>query len=129
MEITPEILQQMIRKEIKNISLKEDTPQITRQDIKKAEKIRKSEDGQEIFAKLEKDPKVQEAIKEILPVLESSPLKIAHLGSALLGTDSGKALVEAIGLNPATTALVESGLGLPLASGYIINKIKINSLE
>lgn len=77
MKLTKSRLQQIIKEELEKISLEEEIPQIKPEDIKKGQKLAKSKVGQSIFAELEKDPRVKDALKDVLAAVELNEAEAA----------------------------------------------------
>ena len=151
MKLTTAKLKQIIKEELDSV-INEAQPQISDEDIKAGEALAKSPLGQQMFDKLDKDPRVQKALQQVMkqamnedswrdpdPDMEASlTVSGGMLGAAAVASNTG--LVKAMAAGAAGKALLGTIGGVlgftgaaaaifltPVLIGYMIDRMVHNA--
>ena len=143
MKLTTAKLKEIIKEELDSV-INEAQPSISDEDIKAGEALAKSPLGQQMFAKLDKDPKVQKVLQQVMKqAMNEAPdpdmpaggtATGAFLGTAAAASNTGLVKMMAAGaagkalLGPIGLALGVAGAGAaifltPVLIGYMIDKM------
>ena len=147
MKLTTAKLKQIIKEELDNV-INEAQPQISDEDIKAGEALAKSPMGQQMFDKLDKDPRVQKALQQVMkqamneasdddmdaPMTASGGMigmaaaaSNTGLVKAMAAGAAGKALLGTIGGVLGFTGAAAAIFLTPVLIGYMIDKMVHNS--
>ena len=151
MKLTTAKLRQIIKEELDSV-INEAQPQISDEDIKAGEALAKSPLGQQMFAKLDKDPRVQKALEQAMkqamnedsfrdpdgdmeaPMTATGALaggaavlSNTALVKAMAAGAAGKALLGTIGGVLGFTGAAAAIFLTPVLIGYMIDRMVHNS--
>ncbi len=148
MKLTTKLLKRLIREEMQN-SVDEqqlhEEAKLSDEQIKAGEAFAKSPMSKQVFAKLDQDPKVQQALEKALGNLQEEKESMdagataagALIGMGIAGSPTGvikmglagaagKALLGSVGLALGVTGAGAAMILTPMAIGYLIDKLSHN---
>lgn len=151
MKLTTKLLKKLIKEELQNSLHEEEInegDEISDEEVKAGEAFAKSPMAKQVFAKLDNDPKVQQALQKAMGNLQEadddmdagatatgmmlgmgvagSPTGVVKMG---LAGAAGKALLGTVGLALGVTGAGAAMILTPMAIGYLIDKMRHKSKQ
>lgn len=149
MKLTTQLLKKLIKEELQNSLHEEEINEgveVSDEQIKAGEAFAKSPIAKQVFAKLDQNPKVQQALQKAMKNLQEADDDMgagatatgAMLGMGLAGSPTGavkmmaagaagKALMGTVGLALGVTGAGAAMILTPMAIGYLIDKMRHKS--